>query len=176
MSASDEALMCAGLAGSELEDLLRAGQVRRLPAFSLLCEEGQLASHCYILTQGTVEVAKTIDGRHQTLSKHGPGSILALMATLDGGPCRVSMRATEDVSLVEIGRDGLFLILGVEGDACPSVADQLTIAAIRRLRRATDELAQTIHRSLVSTERPGHLGIADLAMIHAGNHAWIMER
>lgn len=175
MRESDPEPKFADLGGLQLADWLRAGQARRLPAFSLLCEEGQLASHCYVVTRGMVEVAKTIDGRHQALSTHGPGSILALMATLAGGPCRVSMRATEDIDVVAIGRDGLFMILGVEGDACAPLADKLTVTAIRRLRRATDELAQAIHRSLVSPERPGHLKIPDLAMIHAGNHAWKAE-
>ena len=165
----------AGLSRSEVEELLRAGPERVLPAFSLLCEEGQLASRCYVVTQGAVEVGKTIDGKHHTLSKHGPGSILALMATLDGGPCRVNLRATEDVRVVELGRDDLFSIFGADRHGCPALADKLAITAIRRLRHATDELAQAIHRSLVASDRPGHLQIPDLAIIHAGNHAWKVD-
>jgi CRP-like cAMP-binding protein len=172
MSDTDPESELTGLGASELRDLLRAGQERQLPAFSLLCEEGQIANHCYVVTQGVVEVAKTIGGAHHALAKLGPGSILALMATLDGGRCRVNMRATEDVKVVEISRDALFTIFGVEEDACAALADRLTVTAIRRLRRATDELAQAIHRSLVDAERPGHLQIPDLAIIHAGNHAW----
>jgi len=165
----------AGLERSELEELLRAGPVRALSPSAVLCEEGQLCAHCWVVTQGTVEAARTIEGGHRTLSQHGPGSILALMATLDGGPCRVSLRAAGDAKVVEIARDGLFDILGVEHDPCAALAHRLTITAIRRLRRATDELAQAIHRSVTDVQRPGHLAIADLAAIHAGNHAWKPE-
>lgn len=157
--------------GSEMAELLRAGQERALSASSLLYDEGQLANHCYVVTEGTIELAQTIDGRYHALSQHGPGSILALMAALDGGPARVSMRATERVKLVEITREALCAIFGDE-PRYAALADQLTITAIRRLRNATDELAQAIHRSLTATRRPGHMDVVDLAKIHAGNHAW----
>jgi CRP-like cAMP-binding protein len=167
----------------ELEALLRAGRTRSLPPSAILCEDGQLASHCYVVTRGTVEVTKSIEGVSHVLSKHGPGSILALMATLDGGPCRVSLRAgekeEEDTTVLEVGRDALVALLHAgfnpdfgSDDACVSLAEKMTITAIRRLRAATDELAQAIHRSIITAKRPGHLGIPDLATIHAGNHAW----
>ncbi len=175
VSDSEAESTLTSLSCSELEELLRAGQIRMLPASSLLCDEGQLASHCYVVAQGTVEVAKTIDGRHHTLSRHGAGSILALMATLDGGPCRVSIRAAEELKVVAIGRDDLLKLFGVEQGACATLTDRLAVTAIRRLRRATDELAKAIHRSLVASERPGRLAAPDLAIIHAGNHAWKAE-
>jgi CRP-like cAMP-binding protein len=159
------------LRGPELDELLRAGRMRSLAPAAVLCEEGQHCDHCWVVAQGTVEVARTVDGSYRTLSQHGPGSVLALLAALDGGPCRVSLRASGNVRVVEIPRDGLFAIFG-ESDACTELAHRLAITAIRRLRGATDELAQAIHRSLTSAERPGHLAISDLAAIHAGNHAW----
>ncbi len=162
----------AGLSGSEVEEILRAGRVRSLAPATLLCEEGQLCSHCWVVAQGTVEVSRILDGGYRTLSRCGPGSILALMAALDGGPCRISLRASGEVKVVEIARDGLFAIFG-ENEACAGLAHRLTTTAIRRLRGATDELAQAIHRSVTSAERPGHLATADLAAIHAGNHAWM---
>jgi CRP-like cAMP-binding protein len=159
------------LRSSELDELLRAGRMRSLTPAAVLCEEGQLCGHCWIVAQGTIEVARTVDGVYRTLSQHGPGSVLALMAALDGGPCRVILRASGNAKVVEISRDGLFAIFD-ESDACTDLAHRLAIAAIRRLRGATDELAQAIHRSLTSAERLGHLAISDLAAIHAGNHAW----
>jgi len=160
------------------QTLLRAGQTRMLSPSAVLCEDGQLARHCYVVTQGTVEVSKTIDGIHCALAEHGPGSVLALMATLDGGPCRISLRAAEETTVVEVGREVLFSLFraGVDPDFGTgddaALAERMTITAIRRLRAATDELAQAIHRSITIAKRPGHLGIADLASIHAGNHAW----
>jgi CRP-like cAMP-binding protein len=171
VSQNDEEAKLTGLHGPELDELLRAGRMRLLAPAAVLCEEGQLCAHFWIVAQGTVEVARTVDGGHRTLSQHGPGSVLALMAALDGGPCRVSLRAAGYASVVEIARDGLLAIFG-ENDACPELAHRLAVTAIRRLRGATDELAQAIHRSLTTAERPGHLAVSDLAAIHAGNHAW----
>lgn len=171
MKRSSDEPELTSLPGSELDELLRAGRMRLLAPAAVLCEEGQLCGHCWVVAQGTVEVARTVDGGYRTLAQHGPGSVLALMAALDGGPCRVSLRASGNVRVVEIARDGLFAIFG-ESDARTELAHRLAITAIRRLRGATDELAQAIHRSLTSAARPGHLAIADLAAIHAGNHAW----
>jgi CRP-like cAMP-binding protein len=162
----------SGPAGTELEALLRVGEMRLLPASSILCAEGLPANHCFVITEGTVEVTMTLADGERTLSTCGPGSILALMTAVDGGPCRVSMRARVDVKAVEIAREGLLDVFGFEDNACPTLADKLTITSIRRLRRSTDELALTLHRSLTTTERPGHLRAPELALIHAGNHAW----
>jgi hypothetical protein len=48
----------------------------------------------------------------------------------------------------------------------------LTLVAIRRLRGATDELAQTLFRVLRSSPRAGRIDPDSLARIQAGNHAW----
>lgn len=163
------------LARAELEELLQTGHVRQVSAASILCDEGQRIEHCYVVTQGTIEVARTIDGRKRALSQHGPGSILALMPALDGGPSRVSMRATEAASLIEIEREGLLTILDIPGEEgrYAALADRLTITAIRRLRRSTDELAQAIQRSLAH-QRRGHMDLVELASIQARNHAWLL--
>lgn len=163
----------------ELAELLRVGHARLLPASTVLWQDGQPVSHCYVVTRGTVEVSKTIDGTYHALAQRGPGSVLGLMAMLDGGACRVGVRAAEDAEVVEIGRDAIFSIFRkcfrTGDDTRASLAHKLTIMTIRRLRMATDELAQAIHRSCTTataSERLGHLRIPELAAIHAGNHAW----
>jgi CRP-like cAMP-binding protein len=172
MSKGDAEADLAGITRSELAYLLRAGQLRVLPAFTLLCGEGQPAPLCYVVAEGTVEVTRTLPSGKHVMSTHGPGSILALLAAFDGGPCRVSMRAVEEVKVLAITRDGLLAIFGVEDTGHAALADRLTIAAIHHLRRAIDDLAQVIHRSLTAPARPGRLEVPDLALIHAGNHAW----
>lgn len=174
MSGRDGEAELTSLPAPELDELLRAGRLRLLSPAAVLCEEGQLCDHCWVVAQGMVEVARTVEGGRRTLSRRGPGSVLALMAALDGGPCRVTLRASGDVTVVEIARDGLFEIFGENG-SCADLAHRLTVTGIRRLRSATDELAQAIHRSVTSGERPGHLAMSDLAAIHAGNHAWGTE-
>ena len=175
VSEGDEEPELPGLGGLELKELLRAGRLLHIPTGSVLCEEGQLNSRCYVVTRGSVEVAKTVNGIYRPLSQNGPGSILALMATLDSGPCRVSIHAIEEARVIELPREGLLSIFSVDDYISDGLAQKLTIMATRRLRRATDDLAQAIHRSISGSGRLGHIAIPDLAMIHAGNHAWKPE-
>lgn len=157
------------------EQLARIGRQRIVPALEPLCQEGQATGHCYVVTAGNIEVVKTLAGTPRTLARHGPGSIVALMAALDGGPCRVGVNALAAVTVAEISRDALFALLGHGDDACPILAAWLATVSIRRLRLAVDELAQAIHRSLLAADRPGRIDTLDLAGIHARNHVFCVE-
>jgi CRP-like cAMP-binding protein len=162
----------SGRQGFDAESLLRAGQVRSLPARALLCQEGQTTDRFFVVTAGEVELAKSIAGKFRALSTHGPGSVLALMAALDGGPCPVSMRTLGDVTVVEITRGSLFALLDPDRAADSDLVHDLALVAIRRLRGATDELAQTLFQALRSSPRAGRIDLASLARIQAANHAW----
>jgi CRP-like cAMP-binding protein len=143
-----------------------------LPARALLCQEGQTIDRFFVLTAGEVEVAKSIAGRSRALSISGPGTVLALMAALDGEPCPVSMLTLSDATVVEITRGSLFALLDPEDPADSNLAHDLALVAIRRLRGATDELAQTLFQALRSSPRAGRIDPVSLARIQADNHAW----
>jgi len=172
MSGGDDESEIGNFTRSELECLLRAGRSCRLSPSAMLCEEGHPAARCFVIRKGIVEVVRRLDDQPQVLSTYGPGSVLALMATIDGGPCRVSLRAAKDVRAVEIGPRELFEIFKGDNRPCATLADKLTIAAIRRLRQSTDELARAVHRSVTRAAQPGRLDSDELVRIHAGNHAW----
>ena len=152
--------------------MLQAGQVRCLPPHALLCREGQTTDRFFVVTAGEVELAKSIAGKSRALSTSGPGSVLALMAALDGAPCPVSMRTLGDATVVEITCGSLFALLDPEETANSNLVHDLALVAIRRLRGATDELAQTLFQALRSSPRAGRIDPASLARIQAGNHAW----
>jgi len=158
--------------GREAKALLQAGQVRVLPRHALLCQEGRATDCFFVLTAGQVEIAKSIAGRSCALANIGPGSVLGLMAALDGAPCAVSMRTLGEATVVEITRSGLLTLLLPEQASGSSLVHDITLVAIRRLRNATDELAQTVFHALRSSPRAGRINACSLARIQASNHAW----
>jgi CRP-like cAMP-binding protein len=159
--------------GPDTQPLLRAGQMRTMPALSTLCEEGQAIDCFFLVTAGEFEIAKRIAGLRCALSTFGPGSVLALMPALDGAPCAVSMRALSDATVVEIKRDSLLAMLDHDENPNLRVAERLSLLAIRQLRGATNELAQALVCALRSPDRKGHIDAMRLARIQAGGYAWL---
>ena len=160
------------LLGLEAKALLQVGQAHVLPAHAVLCQEGKAIDRFFVLTAGQVEIAKSIAGRSRALATAGPGSVLGLMAALDGGPCAVSMRTLGDATVVEITRSSLLALLDAEQASDSSLVHDITLVAIRQLRSATDELAKTLFQALRSSPRAGRIDSNSLARIQAGNHAW----
>ena len=165
-----------GLPCVEAEALLSAGKVRAIPAHTLLCQEGHTTDRLFVVTAGEVEIAKSSAGKSHALATFGPGSILALMSALVGARCPVSIRALSDVEVVEIPRSGLLALLDPESGEGATLAHDLTLVAIRRLRSATDELAQTLFQAMRSSPRAGRIDANSLARIQARNHAWTCVR
>jgi CRP-like cAMP-binding protein len=152
--------------------LLLAGNARTMKARSLLCQEGKRTDRFFVITEGEVEIEKSIAGKRCALATSGPGSVLALMAALDGAPCPVSLRALGRAKVVEITRRRLLALLDGEAASDSGLAHEFALVAIRRLRDATDELAQALCHALRSSPRAGKMDARDLARIQAGNHAW----
>lgn len=162
----------ASVQGLEADALLRVGQVRTVSAHTLLCQEGQITDRVFVVTAGQVEIAKDFAGKTRALSTCGPGSVLALMAALDGEPCAVSVRTLSDATVVEITRGRLLALLDPDQAESASLAHDLTLVAIRRLRGSTDELAHALFQALRSSPRAGRIDAASLARIQASNHVW----
>lgn len=159
--------------GPDAQPLLDAGHTRSVPALSVLCQEGHVTDCFFLVTAGEIEIAKRIGGRRCVLSTFGPGSVLALMPALDGAPCAVTISALNDATVVEIKRDSLLALLDHAGNPSASVANQLSLLAIRKLRGATSELSQALFSALRSPERKGRIDALRLARIQAGSYAWL---
>jgi CRP/FNR family cyclic AMP-dependent transcriptional regulator len=151
--------------------LLRAGQQRLVPAGQVLCHEGKQLERFFVLTRGTVDLSRTVVEKTLALGACGPGSILGLMAALDGQPCAVTLRAREDCTVVDVSRAAVFDMLRPDGPWSANLSHDLALLTIRRLRRATDDLAGTLFRALQSRQA-GRLEVLDLARIQAKNHVW----
>ena len=185
--------------GPEAHALLGVGQPRFLPALAPLCEEGQTLDRVFLVTSGAFVIAKHIGGKQHPLSICGPGTLLALMPALDGEPCAVSISACEDATVVEIKRESLLALMDRDGnpemvpeapspslpaepagsanaqpsDSTPAIGNRLSLLAIRRLRSATDELAQALHCAIRSPEQNGRMDAMRLALIQARGYAWV---
>ncbi len=155
------------------DTVARIGRTHVVPPASIICEQGRPIGSCYLIAEGIVEVVISHGGQCHPISRHGPGCVVALMAALDGGPCRVGINAMGPVKLVEISREKLLAALSDGPATCAPWVERLTILAIRRLRLSVDELAQAIHRSMTATgQRPGRIDAGELACVHARNHLW----
>ena len=159
--------------GPDARLLVGAGRTRSLPAFSELCAEGQVTDRFFVVTAGQFEIAKCIVGKKYVLAVAGPGSLLALMPALDGEPCAVSIATLGEATVVEIKRADLLALLSREGEQNLPIANLLSLLAIRRLRGATNDLANALYCALRSPERRGRMDALQLARIQAGSYAWL---
>jgi CRP-like cAMP-binding protein len=161
-----------GPQGPDAQMLLGAGEARCFPASSNLCEEGQTTDCFFLVTSGTFVVVKHVAGRLATLWTAGPGTLLALMPAFDGRPCAVTISAVDDATVVAITRERLLSLLKRRGQTDVALANLLALFAIRRLRQATNDLAQTLFSALQSTDGPARIDAVRLARIQAAGYVW----
>jgi hypothetical protein len=64
-------------------------------------------------------------------------------------------------------------LLSREGEQNLPIANLLSLLAIRRLRGATNDLANALYCALRSPERRGRMDALQLARIQAGSYAWL---
>jgi CRP-like cAMP-binding protein len=173
MTEPDSGDTSAWLSGPEGREFLAAGQRCSIRAESTLCQEGHSTNRCFLVTEGRFAITKRIEGKRYLLSIFGPGALLALMPALDGQPCAVTISAACDATVIEIGRERLRAALDRRSEQEPQIADRLSLLAIRRLRNATNELAQEICRTIGSPEPKGRIDAMRLARIQAHGYAWM---
>lgn len=160
-----------GFSSQEAAALRSVGCQRKVPAQTILCQEGAATRSFFVLTSGKVEIGKIILGQPVALRDSGPGSVLGLMPAFDGSPCSVSIRTLEETTFIEVTPESLIASLQNNSETCIDLGIALTIQAIRGLRRSTDDLALAIYRALRAPKGPAV--VVDLAQVQAGNIAWL---
>lgn len=160
------------LRGSEGRALLQAGEPKLIQAGDTVFRQGERVGHFLVLVRGTIELSRMIGANQVQLGTRGAGTILALLAALDGKPYAVNARALEDCSAVEISRDALFRLLQPEGRWSAALASDLAALTSRHLREASLALSNVLCQALRAPLRPGRLDLLDLARIQAEIHAW----
>lgn len=124
----------------DLEVLLGAATTRRFPAGAALMEEGGAAVSCFVLVAGDVEVVRASPEGVRVLALQGAGAVVGHMALVDRTPRSATVRALTPVTALELPRDVFERLL----EACSPLAirfqEQIALAGIRQLRRATARL------------------------------------
>jgi CRP-like cAMP-binding protein len=161
------------LSGQHAHSVLAKSQRRRVPANTSLCQEGQITDRCFLVIEGTVAASKQFAGQTHRLSVFGPGCLLALMPAIDGAPCALTISALSDAKVIEISREDLLAVISRHEENDAQLADHLSLLAIRRLRNATDQLAQAIYCAISSPEHKGHIDAMRLARIQANGYIWL---
>ena len=93
-----------------------------------LVRQGEPGDSFLILRSGSAQVLK--DG--EPIRRLGPGDFLGEISLIDGGPRTATVRATEPISAVVIGRDDFATLL----DRHPSVRLELLMALTARIRQS----------------------------------------
>jgi nucleotide-binding universal stress UspA family protein len=128
-----KAPLFAALSQEDLEHIAGTARIRTYQRGELIVREGEMATGCFIIASGRVEVVKGEHGSHPTpLATLGAGEFFGEMAVIDDHPRSASVRALEETECVAIGRVEFLEALQHR----PQIAVQMLPVLVRRLRQA----------------------------------------
>jgi glycine/D-amino acid oxidase-like deaminating enzyme/CRP-like cAMP-binding protein len=144
----------------EVRELLRSMQRWDLTRGTLLFQEGDEGSTCYLVVRGAVDVSVKVRGQPQLLAQLGPGSIFGQSSLIDGEPRSVSCSIRRDAVLAEIDATACERLLNNRGRLALKLLAALNqglVAALRstdrQLMRLNDEVRESDEgESAVSSE------------------------
>jgi small-conductance mechanosensitive channel len=122
-----------GLSDEELRLLVPTVAVRQFGAGEMLMRLGEQGDSMFIVRSGTAEVfAHTADGKIRHLGNYTRGDFTGEMALMTGEPRTASVRATSDLEVIEMDREGFTRLFKEHPDAAAGIGD--IIAARNRDR------------------------------------------
>ena len=143
----------------DLEVLVGASATRRFPTGAALMSEGEAPRACFVVVSGEVEVVRAGPEGQRVLTLLGAGAIVGHMALVDRSPRSATVRALTPVTALELPRDAFERLL----EACSPLAirfqEQIALAGIRQLRRATERLLD-----VAGAQDPAQIARADEAL------------
>ncbi len=133
----------AGLSLEELQRLAMKAAPTRYREGAWLCREGERGETCWLILQGRLEVLAEGGGAPQRLAVLGPGAFVGQLALLDDAPRSASLRSEAgDLLTLAIDRRAFLELLRAGDVLALKLHEQVTIAGIRQLRRATKHVAR----------------------------------
>ncbi|HLX04646.1 MAG TPA: mechanosensitive ion channel family protein [Candidatus Binatus sp.] len=121
------------LGDEELRLLVPTVAVRQFGAGEMLMRAGEQGDSMFIVRSGTAEVfAHTVDGQTRHLGNYARGDFTGEMALMTGEPRTASVRATTDLEVIEMDREGFTRLFKEHPDAAAGIGD--IIAARNRDR------------------------------------------
>lgn len=122
----------------ELRSVAQATHPRRLPAGTVIFEEGQPGTELYIVISGRVDVVKG----GATIATLGPGSNFGEMAMLDDPVRSATARAAEDTELMVISRQAFFALLRGNPPLAVKMLWNLLLRLSSNLRQTSARVAE----------------------------------
>ena len=136
----------ATLIDPELSLLAARASHRRYSEHELLFSEGEPCNGLYLVASGLVRIFKvSASGREHLLSLEGPGSSVAELPAIDGGPYPASAEALKESEILFISRDD-FRSLCLDNSQLALKVLEVVGGRIRRLVGIIEELSFTTVR------------------------------
>lgn len=160
---------------AEIDQILLASHLRQFLPGTLLYREGTAGTSCFLLTSGSLEVVKSVDGEERVLATMKPGSLVGQSALVTGSLRSASLRAKTKAVVLEIRRRTFQNLLKTTQPFALRMQEQIAVAGIRKLRATTARLA-TVLADSVSNPGTG-AGVLDreaLTYIAACTGEWDM--
>jgi nucleotide-binding universal stress UspA family protein len=134
-----QAPLFAALSQEDREHLGETARIHTYQRGEFVVREGEMATGCFIIASGQVEVLKGEHSAQPTvLTKLGPGDFFGEMAVIDDHPRSASVRALEATECVAIGRAEFLETL----QRRPQIAVQMLPVLVHRLRRADARISE----------------------------------
>jgi len=128
------------LSDRELDDLVRAVQLRRVAAHETLCHKGDPGNQLFLIVDGVVKAQTTSSsGDDIVFSIMGPGEMFGELALLRGGKRTASVIAIRDCTLIVIDRRELFPFLRRNPDAALKLLEVLAARVDRLTAKVEDK-------------------------------------
>lgn len=121
----------------DLERLAMLATERTYASGTDIVSEGEVGVAMFVISDGTVEVVKAEDGKDVKIDELKRGAFFGEMALFENFPRNATVRATSEVTCLALTEWDVH----AELRETPEVAIQLLKAMVRRLRTATQELA-----------------------------------
>lgn len=163
-----------GYTKGEIDQILLATRSRQFAPGSLIYREGTVGTSCFLLTSGSLEVVKSVDGEEHVLATMRPGSLVGQSALVSGSLRSASLRAKTKAVTLEIRRRTFQSLLKGSQPFAMRMQEQIAVAGIRKLRATTARLATVLANSVGSSGRCHALDREALSYISACTGEWDM--
>ena len=110
----------------ELDKIAKAGDEVRMPAGSLIVDQGQTGREAFVLLEGSV----TVKRNGKKITTMGPGSIVGELSLLDHGPRTATVTCETDCLFLLLSQR---TFLGVVDDV-PALSHKLLASLASRIR------------------------------------------
>ena len=115
-----------GCSTKDLEKIARASDEIKMPAGSLIVDQGQTGREAFIVLEGTVAVKRN----GKKVGAVGPGTVVGELSLLDHGPRTATVVCESDCNLLLLDQRHFMGVL----DDVPALAHKLLAALAGRIR------------------------------------------